>query len=72
MKKKNIKNNIVEDYLIKNPRVIYSLKTLKKKLNIKKKSTVFWYAINSDKLIIVSPLKTGSCKKKLNLFMYKN
>lgn len=66
---KVIQNNAVEMFLKNNPNKIYSLKTLKHKLNLSKKYT-FFLAMNSKKIRKVNPLEVGSCKIKLSAFKY--
>lgn len=66
---KVIQNNAVEMFLKNNPNKIYSLKTLKHKLNLSKKYT-FFLAMNSKKIRKVNPLEVGSGKIKLSAFKY--
>lgn len=68
---KVIQNNAVEMFLKNNPNKIYSLKTLKHKLNLSKKYT-FFLAMNSKKIRKVNPLEVGSCKIKLSAFKYND
>lgn len=70
MNKKNIENNIVEKYFQQNPNQKLSVKTIKKKLNIKKISTAYYYCINSENLRLVKPCKIGSNKTKIYVFTY--
>lgn len=72
MKKKNILNNPVEKYFEENKFKKLSVKTLKKKLNLNKISTVYYYAINGKNIELVTPINIGSQKKKLYVFEYKN
>ena len=68
---KVIQNNAVEMFLKNNPNKIYSLKTLKHKLNLSKRYT-FFLAMNSKKIRKVNPLEVGSCKIKLSAFKYND
>ena len=68
---KVIKNNIVENFLKNNQNKKYSLKKIKRELNISKKYA-FFLAMNSKKIKKVKPLDVGSCKNKLSIFQYNN
>ena len=70
MNKKIIENNIVEKYFEQNPNQKLSVKTIKKKLNLKKVSTAYYYCINSENLRLVKPHEIGSNKTKIYVFTY--
>jgi hypothetical protein len=63
--------NPVEEFLSDNKNVIYSIRSLSKELNIKKRQ-VYYYYTKSDNIIKATPIMVGSGKSKLNIFKYIN
>ena len=61
--------NEVENFLKTSPNTIYSIKTLSKRLNMRKKHVFYLYKI-SDHIEKVKPFEVGSKKYKLNIFKY--
>tara|TARA_Y100000768_G_C23711988_1_gene556197 strand:+ start:103 stop:333 length:231 start_codon:yes stop_codon:yes gene_type:complete len=67
--KKNIENH-VEDYMMENKGINLSVKSISKRMNIKKKEVLFF--INRSNIIEkVDPLEVGSKKKTLNVYCIK-
>lgn len=62
--------NELENFLRENKNVIYSIKTLSKRLNIRKKHVYYLYK-NSDNIIKSKPLDVGCNKFNFNIFQYK-
>ena len=63
--------NPVEDFLYNNKNIIYSCKTMSKKLNMRGKDIIY-YALSSSNLKRVSPIEVGSGKHSMLIFKYKN
>jgi len=66
-----IKENPVENYLRENSGKKLSIKTIKKNLNIKYRTAIF-YAKNSKYIRTVEPYEVGSGKKFQHLYEFKN
>ena len=67
-----IKTNPVESYLKENSNKILSIKTIAKRLNLKKRTTTF-FCFNSKFIEkIDDPLIVGSNKFSINCFKYNN
>ena len=64
---RNIYDNVVEQYFIKNPNIKLSIRKLKKKLNISTSNT-YYLAMNSKQVRKVNPLEVGSDKNKIYVF----
>lgn len=62
-------NNEVEDFLKKSPNTVYSIKTLSRRLNIRKRHVFYLYKI-SDNIIKAQPFEVGSNKHNFNIFKY--
>ena len=62
--------NVIEKYLSENKNLKLSIKSLSKKLNLKKKN-VYYLCYNSKLLRKVNPLEVGSLAYKLNVFTLK-
>lgn len=61
--------NPVEEFLLNNKNVIYSIHSLSKHLNIRKKE-IYYYYTRSNNIGIIKPIMVGSGKAKLNIFKY--
>lgn len=61
--------NEVEDFLKNSPNTVYSIKTLSRRLNMKKKHVYYLYKI-SDHVTKVKPFDVGSNKYDFNIFKY--
>lgn len=61
------RKNIVEEYLLQNDGIMLSIKTLSKRLDIRKKD-VLYLAHNSIKLRKVNNQEVGSGSNRLNIF----
>ena len=66
---KNIHDNVVEQYFIKNPNIKLSIRKLRKILNISISETLY-LAMNSKQVRMVNPLEVGSNKKKIYVFTF--
>ena len=64
-----LEDNPVRSFYEENPSVKLSLKTLSKRLGIKKKS-VYFYIMNTNKVIKINPDEVGSNKYNLNVFKF--
>lgn len=62
-------NNILENFLKENKNITYSIKTLSKRLNVKKKHIYFLYK-QSNNIKKGNPLEVGSNKHSFNIFKY--
>lgn len=71
MVKRYIIDNPVEEYFKheENSKKKLSVKTLSRKLNMRKKD-VYFYIFNCDKFLRVDPLEVGSLAKETRVFMY--
>ena len=69
----NIKDNIneLEEFLKNSSNVIYSIKTLSKRLNMRKKH-IYYLFKKSENVVKCKPFDVGSNKSKLNIFKYCN
>ena len=63
--------NPVENFLFENKNVIYSCKSISKKLFMHKKEVIY-HAFSSENLRLVEPYDVGSGKKHLLIFKYKD
>ena len=63
--------NPVEKFLFENKNVIYSCKSISKKLFMHKKEVIY-HAFSSQNLMLVKPYEVGCCKKRLLIFKYKD
>jgi len=63
--------NPVEEYLISNPHLKLSIKTLSKRLFLKTRQTCY-LAYKSKYLRKIDPLEVGSRKFKTDVFTYSN
>jgi len=61
--------NPVEEYLSNNKNVKLSIKSLSKRLDMKKKQ-VYYYTTKSDHIRKIDPLEVGSLKTVINVFEY--
>jgi len=61
--------NEVEEFLKSYPNTIYSIGTLSKRLNIRKKHVYYLYKI-SNHVEKANPLSIGSKKHRFNIFKY--
>lgn len=61
--------NEVEEFLKCSPNTIYSIKTLSKRLNMRKKHVYYLYKI-SDHIEKAKPFEVGSNKYDFNIFKY--
>ena len=71
-KKGNIEEldfNPVRDFLINKKGCIYSIKTIAKKLHLRKRQ-VYFYLTNSKFILKRLPIEVGSGKYKLNIFSF--
>jgi len=50
---KIIENNIVEKYMKENPNKKLSIKKIKKKFNLNKQATAYYYCINSFVMVTI-------------------
>lgn len=67
-----MKNNIdnpVELFLFNNKNIIFSIKTLSKKLGLKKKTIYYFYKI-SNNIIKNKSYEVGSGKSNINIFSH--
>ena len=62
-------DNQLEEFLKSHSNVIFSIKTLSKRLNLKKKHIYYLYK-NSEHIIKASPKEVGSNKNIINIFKY--
>lgn len=67
LSKSNI--NELEDFLKKSPNTVYSIKTLSRRLNMRKKQVYYLYK-TSDHIIKAKPFDVGSNKYSFNIFKY--
>jgi len=66
-----LEDNPIRSFYEENPSVKLSLKTLSKRLGIKKK-TVYFFIMNTNKVVKVNPLEVGSHKYDLNVFKFNH
>ena len=63
--------NPVEEFLSNNKNVIYSCKTMSKRLNMRGMDVIY-YALSSSNLKRVPPIEVGCGKHSLLLFKYED
>lgn len=68
---RELKSNIVEDFLRDNKNVKYSVRTLSRKLNVNTKY-VYMMLVNSSNVRKCDPIEVGSGKQRVNVFTWEH
>jgi len=68
---RELKSNIVEDFLRDNKNVKYSVRTLSRKLNVNTKY-VYMMLVNSSNVRKCDPIEVGSGKQCVNVFTWEH
>ena len=68
---RELKSNIVEDFLRDNKNVKYSVRTLSRKLNVNTKY-VYMMLVNSSNVRKYDPIEVGSGKQRVNVFTWEH
>jgi len=68
---RELKSNVVEDFLRDNKNTMYSVRTLSRKLNVNTKY-VYMMLVNSSNVRKCDPIEVGSGKQQVNVFTWQH
>ena len=68
---RELKSNVVEDFLRDNKNTMYSVRTLSRKLNVNTKY-VYMMLVNSSNVRKCDPIEVGSGKQRVNVFTWEH
>ena len=68
---RELKSNVVEDFLRDNKNTMYSVRTLSRKLNVNTKY-VYMMLVNSSNVRKCDPIEVGYGKQKVNVFTWQH
>jgi hypothetical protein len=68
---RELKSNVVEDFLRDNKNVKYSVRTLSRKLNVNTRYA-YMMLVNSSNVRKCDPIEVGSGKQRVNVFTWEH